>query len=359
MLKKNILLIIIITTLILACDNDKEIVIPDYPYPLAEENNIDSYKLADAYKSIETIEKIRSLVVARNGVIVSEEYYNGTGSQPDSVLDVRSVTKSISSTLIGIAIDKNFIKNADQTLEELIGTVEGFDSEFNKITLHNLLTMTAGFEWHEIAEPSEFPDFISSKDQLDYIFSKSLTSTPGSVFDYSDGAAHLVSVVLEEATGLSSYKFAKQYLFEPLGISGFRLWYEDNRGYNYGGVGLCIGPHDMIKIGELYLKKGLYENNRIVSEEWITNSTSSKISTNNTLPYFPDYGYYWWLGEYEGKKYHCAIGYGGQFIFVVPVYDLVITATCDFRSTSTEAASNNWTTIITAIMTEILPAVRD
>jgi len=153
---------------------------------------------------------------------------------------------------------------------------------------------------------------------------------------------------------MTASEFARIYLFEPMGI-GYRFWYEDNQGYNYGGAGLCIGPEDMIKIGNLFLQKGLYNGERIVSESWINQASTNYISTNNVVPYLTDYGYYWWLGSEKGFDFYMAMGYGGQFICVVPELNLVVVATCDFRGIGSQAGQN-WNTIIDIIMNNVLDA---
>ncbi len=322
-----------------------------------ENNEIDLVLMSEAFKDLYGLPGMRSIVVAREQTIVAEEYYNSSNSEASNQFDPRSVTKSIMATLIGIAIDKGIIKNVNQTLGEFIGGFVELDSMRSNITIHQLLTMSSGFDWKEIDDetnPSMFYEFVYSPDQLLYILELPFVYTPGTTFDYNSGGSHLLSVILSEASGLSTSEFARIHLLEPLEI-GERFWYEDNRGYNYGAAGLCIGPYDMIKIGNMYLRKGVYNGTRIVSEEWIEEVTTNHISTNNTLPFFPDYGYQWWIGSKDGHSYYCAVGYGGQFIMVVPDLELAVTATCDFRTT-TEIASSNWNTIITTIVNKVIPA---
>ena len=348
----NIFYPIILTGLVLvSCTSDNAVNNIDNP-------EYDDKKIDEAFQLISQVQGIRSLVVSFNSEIIREEYFNNTGPGPDSILDVRSVTKSITSTLIGIALDKGYLKSLNQTLDEFIAPlVDTLSTKMGAITIRQLLTMTAGFEWHEINEESEFPQFVYAPDQLEYVLNKPFIHTPGTVFNYSDGAAHLTSVVLTEATGMSASEFANVNLFEPLGI-GERFWYEDNRGYNYGGVGLCIGPHDMIKIGQLIMQKGEYNGKKIVSENWIDKATSVHITTNNALPYLPNYGYYWWKGNQYGHDFSMAVGYGGQFIIIVHDLSLVASATCEFRGLS-DISGRNWNSIINIIMNNVMPAFID
>lgn len=324
---------------------------------VVEEKKYDESIIEQAYQKIQVIPGIRSLVVSHESEIIREGYYNNTTSGPDSIIDVRSVTKSIMSTLIGIAIDKGYIDNVDQTLSEYIDTlVPNLDEQKGNITIHQLLTMTTGLEWFEIAEPSEFGDFIYATNQLSYAIEKPIINEPGLVFDYSDGVAHLTSVVLTQATGMTTNEFAHRFLFEPLGIDT-RFWYEDNQGYFYGGAGLCIGPHDMVKIGNLFLQKGKYDGKQILSEDWIEKSTTNYITTNNVVPYLTNYGYYWWIGNVKNFDFYTAMGYGGQFIFVIPDLELVIVTTCNFTGIGgSQQASQNWNSIIDIIVNYVVDA---
>ncbi len=347
---------LVFTILISGCSDDP-LNITDPQFPLAEEHNIDGDQLNRAYANARIIAALQGIAVARHSVIIAEEYYSAAGPGPDSTLDVRSVTKSFTSTLIGIAIDKGYIQSVDQKLNEFLGTeVDQANPELGQVTLRHLLTMTCGHAWQEIDEPSEFPNFASARDQLIYIFRKPIINTPGTVFDYSDGAAHLVSAVLTSVTDMSAEEFADIYLFEPLGIKG-RYWIDDNRGISYGGVGLCVGIHDMIKFGYLFLDNGMYEGKRIVSAEWINEATSLSFITGDLLPYLTEYGFFWWRGKAYNHEFICAMGYGGQYILVCRELNLVIATRCNWRGMSSEEAGQNWWAVLDIMINQILPAV--
>jgi CubicO group peptidase (beta-lactamase class C family) len=311
--------------------------------------------LSRAFETARRIEGMRSLLVSQEGRLVAEEYFNGIG--PQRLHDVRSVTKSVTSALVGIAIDQGFIESTDQTLDEfLVGPVlETLDEEWAGVTLESLLTMTGGHEWSELGGSSEFPVWISSPDQINYILSKPVVSPPGTRFDYSDGGAHLVSVILSVATGMSALDFAQRHLFEPLGVDGTQ-WPVDNRGYNIGGAGLQISPRGMLAFGNLYLNGGTSGGRRIVPSEWVTTSTRTHVSTGNALPYGPGYGYFWWRGSASGTEIYYATGYGGQFILLVPESRLVVVATCEWRYPISQANSH-WSAIMNVMVDEILPVM--
>ena len=150
--------------------------------------------------------------------------------------------------------------------------------------------------------------------------------------------------------------FAKENLFDPLGITKFD-WTTDDRGYPIGAAYLRIKPSDMVKFGNLILNRGKFQGNQIVPEKWIDTMTTTKISTNNDVLYGPEYGYQIWLGNASGHRYYMAMGWGGQFIFIVPDQDLVVTATCWTSDITYQQAGEHWTRLIKIIVEKIFPAV--
>lgn len=355
---KNLLIAILAVSLIFltAC---KDSLKDKSPYPEAEEQGIDGEQLALAFANAKNLIDLQGMAVARNGFIVAEEYYNEAGPLPDPDLHVMSVTKSISSTLIGIAIEEGYIESMNQTLSDFLGEeVDSINPELGEVSIHQLMTMTNGHDWHELGGDSEFGDFARASDQLNYILAKPIVDPPGTVFNYSDGSAHLVSVLLSKATGMNASAFADKYLFGPMGL-GNRLWYTDNREISYGGVGLCIGIHDMINIGYLYLNDGSWQGKQLVPSDWIHTVTGFKISTGNVIPFLTDYGYFWWLGSAHGHDFICANGYGGQFIFIVKELNLVICSRSNYRGLSSAQAGNNWYNILDIIINQVLIAVGD
>lgn len=311
-------------------------------------------QLNSAFDSARNLGRIRFLTVSCQDTFNKTEFFlAGAETQAH---DVMSVTKSVTSLLIGIAIDKGFISSVDVPIDEYIRPlVDDLDSSKGKITLRQLLTMSCGLEWSEIPGPSEFVEWYYSPDQLLYIINKPFVSIPGESFNYSDGAAHLVSVILTQATGMTANEFAQHYLFNTLGI-GLRKWTTDNRGFNYGGVRLFLLPEDMLKIGKLVLNKGIWENDPVVSEEWINESTGFQISTNNVIPYGSSYGYYWWGASVNNYDFFYANGHGGQFIVIVPAYNLIVAAATNWSGLTDQQAGNLWYTVISIIVNEVLPS---
>jgi hypothetical protein len=220
--------------------------------------------------------------------------------------------------------------------------------------------MSSGLEWYEwgnyAGSNNEYNNWWNSSDQITYLLNRNFTYTPGSHFNYNSAGSHLLSIIVSQSSGMTTEDFAKQFLFEPLGIS-FSNWRKDKRGYNNGAAGLFLTPYDMQKIGSLLLSKGLYKNKRVVSAKWIDEMIKHHISTRDANSFANGYGYQTWLWKDDVNSYFDAMGYGGQFILVVPAKKLVITAACDLPSSSS-TADYNWYTIINTIVNSIVPAFR-
>ncbi len=327
------------------------------PYPEADAQDVDGWALANATTQLSRVDGMRGLLVARHGVLILEEYFNATG--PDSTMDVRSVTKSFTSALIGIAIARGFIDGTDDTLGQFLvpGVVGFLDPAKSAISIHHLLTMSAGFQWRQGRLGRDFTDWHLSDDHVQFVLDKPMVTVPGTTFAYSDGVAHLLSVILTEATGRKADEFAAEYLFAPLGITE-RTWLRGNRGYNFGGVRLQLSLRHMWKFGELYLNRGRIGGTRVVSETWVQRSTQAYLSTDGYSPFGPEYGYLWWIGEGAPYEFYFANGYGGQFIVVVPATRMVIVTQCQPSGFTRDEAEMHWYTILSTVVEHVIPAAR-
>jgi CubicO group peptidase (beta-lactamase class C family) len=216
--------------------------------------------------------------------------------------------------------------------------------------------MSSGLDWKELGNVvSEYNIWVSSPNQVKYMLDKPLVTVPGQVFHYNTGAIHFLSVIIGLAGNMKTNSFAQKYLFDSLEI-GPKNWLLDKQGYNNGGAGLYLTPADMIKIGNLILNKGEYKGKKVVSSEWINQSTKTQISTNNILPYLTGYGYGLWTGNEQGRDFTSAMGWGGQYIVVFPSLNLVISATCNWQGISEQTAGIQWTQTIDLIMKSVFPA---
>lgn len=290
------------------------------------QNTVSTYYpdwLKPAYQEAENLSNLRSLLISQDNVLIGEAYFQKYAG--DSLDHVRSVTKSVMSTLIGIAIDKGFIGSVDDSIAKYLGkAADGRDH----ISIRHLLAMTSGLEWDEGLGLNDNDEMNQSNDPLRYVLKKQLVAPPDSVWNYSTGSIHVLSVILTKATGMSTLDFANKYLFHPLSIQ--KVGWTKLGGYHNGGSRLQLRPVDMIKIGELYLNGGLYHGKRILSEAYIQEATGRHqpkgAFSNENEGY--GYGYGWWVKKpVKGFYGHMAMGYAGQVIIVLPEHKLVIAAT--------------------------------
>jgi CubicO group peptidase (beta-lactamase class C family) len=274
-----------------------------------------------------TKDKINSCLVHYQGDIVYEFYRNN--KMKDKLHKVNSVTKSLLSILIGIAIDKGYIKGINQSIGDFFSNLDGAKAE---IKIGHLLTMTPGYDWPEFGSWGGRPmPMINSKDWVKFVLERKMVDTPGENMYYNSGASHLLSAILQKATGQPGTQFADHYLFHPLGITEYD-WYFDSKGIVIGGFGLSLKAEDMLKIGRLMLEKGRWGGRSIISESWIKESTVGRYLIYRQFGY---YGYHWWVldsgeGDKEtGPQIFFAMGYGGQYIIVAPTHQLIVVFTSD------------------------------
>lgn len=282
------------------------------------------------------------MVIRKDGETVYENYYNGFTA--DNRIHVFSVTKSILSILIGIALDKGYIESVDQKVLEFFPeyTVKRGEKTIQNITLKHLLTMTAPYKY----KFNPYTKYFTSMDWVKFSLDKLGGRGTIGKFRYAPIVGpDILSGILVKATGQSVFDFAKENLFGPLGITVERtitfqskeeqmafydatdlsVWVASPTGVNAAGWGLTLSPVDMAKIGQLLLNGGMWDGKRIVSEKWIEESTSehSRWEQQN-LPY----GYLWWIGEDKG---YAAMGDGGNMIYVSPGKKMVVSITSIFQ----------------------------
>lgn len=268
------------------------------------------------------IPQLRSLLVVRKGHLVVERYYGG--ASPDDVADVRSVTKSVVSTLSGLALARGHLTSLDQPIGEILDPdVADLDEVERRITVRHLLTMSGGWEWVE-AGAVGYNEWITSADPIGFLLAKPHVAEPGATFTYSSAAVHLLGVVLEEAVGTSLPAFAAKELFEPMGVGG-AVW-EPLDGRVNGGSGIDLRPRDLARLGQLFLQDGWSGSSQVLPPGWVEEATAARYSWRSDVgPTEASYGYLWWTDE-ENHAFF-AWGYGGQFIYVAPRRDLVVVAT--------------------------------
>ena len=303
-------------------------------------------ELNDILEDAERINNIYGVSISYEGEIVSEKYFGIMDAESDN--NVYSVTKSVISLLVGKAIEEGYIDSLDQSISDFID-LDAYDTvdDLSVITIKHLLTMSAGLVWDSDNLSGEMINLRSNSDPLNLILGRELGFTPGTRFNYSDGSAHLISVILKEATGKTALEYGIEHLFAPLGIDDPQ-WNTDRLGNNIGGCDLFLSNTDMDIIGNLILNGGIHNSVRIIEEDWIETST-----VDQTISY-PNYGYYWWLGSELGNSYISARGWGGQQIFVIPDLNIVITTSANGWVSDTSAHSQ-FDQLEDLVVNEIIP----
>ena len=270
----------------------------------------------------DTFPTLLSVLLVRHGSLVFEHYYQGCNAE-DSV-NVKSVTKSIISALVGIALREQYLTSLDQQVVEFFPQDFPVDGDLYKraITLKHLLTLRSGLSWMERSEES-LPALFASPNWVQHGLSLPLLHAPGEVFAYSTLDAHLLSAVLARATGMSTLAFANRSLFGPLGCNATR-WASDPQGYQVGGSELYLTPRAMAKVGYLYLRQGRWAGQQLIPHKYLEASTRTQVVPGGV----PDtYGYLWWVSTVGPYASFYALGYGGQTIYVIPDLDVILVTT--------------------------------
>ena len=341
---------------------------PLLPFPTSEADLTVDQELAAALDREFTSEDyagLLSVIVLADGRTAYERYFDSVATDHHHVW---SVTKSIVSTLVGIAIGEGKVPGVDATLAQLLPDhAEDMRPVVAGITLEQLLTMTAGL-------PGDLP---GSDDAVASILEQR-PFDPGSEFSYANNSVHLVAAILVRATRMPLLAYARDVLFDPLGIptrpavqptftdwsdltdlSGFG-WYVDAQGINLGALGISLRAQDMAKIGLLYLDHGVWQGEQVVPAEWVTRATTEHVPLEVGVEGFAPagevgYGYLWWTSRVDGDAAYSANGSFGQRIFVVPDRDLVVVTQADFTYTTSDFAPGD-TAVNDALKSLIAPA---
>jgi CubicO group peptidase (beta-lactamase class C family) len=299
--------------------------------------------------------EVHSLIIAEDDSIIFEKYFNGYTRDRKHAL--YSVTKSFTSALIGICLEKGYINNIDMKVldffPEYKSSIANDDSLKEKITIRDLLTMTSGFKWDEWTtsfndQNNDVVKLSQSSNWVKSVLDLPMSYAPGTTVTYNSGVSHVLSGIITKVTGQPARDFARDNLFSYLEIND---WNWENRpdGISIGGWGLSLRPIDMIRFGQLYLKKGLWNNVQVVPANWIEASTipHNRITANC------DYGYQWWryrfnMGSENTAGIFFASGRGNQFIWVIPDHNAVVVCTA-WNDGQTSMESILWDYILRAL----------
>ncbi len=286
-----------------------------------EQRGMDSTQLAKMVDYLTNQRKytIHSLLIIRNGTIVADVYFYPF--KQGEKHDLASVTKSITSTLVGVAIQQGYIASVRLPVLSFFPgrMIANLDANKNAMTIEDLLTMRAGFECARSSPTPELTltQMTQSQNYVQFALDLPMADAPGKQFVYCSPGPHLLQAVIQAATGQPTLDFATKSLFTPLGISDF-IWPLDPQGIVHGWGDMRMTPYDMAKIGLLYLRQGQWENQQLLPTDWVSAATSLGQGADSRT-----YGYLWWLSS----RSYSAIGRGGQYIIVVPDKNLIVVMT--------------------------------
>jgi CubicO group peptidase (beta-lactamase class C family) len=280
--------------------------------------------LSSAAKSAAELDQLHSLLVSWRGELVLEHYAPGVSAR--LLANIKSASKSIISTLVGIAIARGLLKGVDEPIATYLPQLARAPTAKRRITLEDLLTMRSGLE--STSGPNYGP-WVRSRNWVQYALERPLVSEPGTTMEYSTGTSHVLSAILTRISKKSTWQFAQETLARPLGISLPR-WIRDPQGIYFGGNEMLMTPRQMVAFGELYLNRGRAKGRQVVPADWVDESCRPR--TRSVWDPTREYGYGWWIQDIGGYRACFAWGYGGQYIFTFRDLDLVVVVTSSTAS---------------------------
>jgi len=277
------------------------------------------------------LSNVDSIVVVRHGVLVYERYFDHP-NHPSFDATIKhvgnSMTKSVVSLLVGIAMDRGLIKDLDAGIFSYFPEYANLRTpEKDRITLRNLLTMSAGLSL-SVSHPMLHHD----RDPYRHALEQNLARDPGISFEYNGAETELIGAVLQKVSGKTVDTLARENIFAPLGINDIDWSARLGNGVPASSSGLSLRPRDWAKIGQLVLNRGAWEGKQIVPAAWIAQSTTELIKARKRL----SYGFQWWLGQslIEGRvvEWTAAMGFNAQKIVIIPEFDMVVVFNASLES---------------------------
>ncbi|AVR96246.1 serine hydrolase domain-containing protein [Pseudoduganella armeniaca] len=283
-----------------------------------------------------------SLLVERHGVQVAEAYRAGRDRSiyslfartvdfgPQVSHDMRSISKSVTSLLWGIAAGQGLMPSVDTPVTAVLPELaDPARPELNSITIEHLLNMSSGLAWNEPGVYNRFNDEFGlywRGAPAGHVLGKPVVTAPGTRFNYNGGGTAILAQILEQRTGMALPDYAQRYLFGPLGITAWS-WQRDLRGRALAFAGLRLRPRDLQKLGRLMLQQGRWEERQVVPAAWVAASLQPRLATGDGL----QYGYQWWMGSTQAlglpQRWVAGFGNGGQRLFIVPGLDMTVVVT--------------------------------
>jgi CubicO group peptidase (beta-lactamase class C family) len=301
----------------------------DWPVSTPEERGLDAMLVAELYHDAAELERLFGMLVVKDGHLIAEGYFNeGSVGQKARL---QSATKSVTSALVGIALDQGCLSSVDQKMIDFFPEVAGqiTDPRKKQITVRQMLQMRAGYPWEE-SDPALWDGLLSGR-YVPLLEGFPLISDPGTAFHYSNLTSNWLGIIVDRSCGANLRAYAQEHLFSPIGAEAGE-WGTDWDGHNNGCGDLHLTARDMAKFGLLYLNDGEYEGEQIIPSDWVHDSlqTYSEHAWDN-IGRFRDigYGYHWWSAGAGKHRVNFAWGHGGQLIVLVEELDMVVVVTAD------------------------------
>ncbi|MFQ6045735.1 MAG: serine hydrolase domain-containing protein [Gemmatimonadales bacterium] len=310
----------------------------------------DQLALLRAVTRAQELDPLNSLLVSHRDTMVVERYFRGM--RADRAVNVKSVSKTLLSPLVGIAIRDSLLTGPDQPLYELLpGYIDAErDTVRRRITLHHLLSMTMGLEGTSF---DNYGSWVTSRDWVRYALNQPVICEPGGCREYSTGNTHILSAILTRAAGTDLITWGRRVLYDDLGIE-LRPWDRDPQGYYLGGNNMRLTPRELVAFGRLFLDSGRVGVRQLVPWEWIERSWAV---VNRSRWSGSGYGYLWWTRRINGETVRYGWGYGGQFLFLVPRLDLVVVVTSSLTNRPRRVRHNP--RVYDLLGCYVIPAFRD
>lgn len=281
---------------------------------------VDKLSVPQATRAAADLDRLHSVLVAVDGDIVYAQVFAG----PDLAepVNIKSLSKTVHSIVVGAAIDRGVINSTDQSITELVDVPKEASPRVAEVTVGNLLSMQAGLG--RTSGPN-YGEWVTSDNWVDYALSRPFVAEPGGDMLYSTGSYHILAAALTKTTGRSLLALTRDWLGQPLDIR-IPPWQRDPQGIYFGGNNMRLSPLALLQIGELYRNRGLHNGERVISEAWIDQA----LEPRGTSRYTSDrYGYGWFMTELAGYDTYYGRGYGGQMLYVIPALKMTAVMTAD------------------------------
>lgn len=296
-----------------------------WQFDAPENRGMDPAALPALHADLDSINVLACAIVKGDAIV--DTYYKEGYDETSNFL-LHSCSKSITSALVGIAIAQGYIDGVDVPITTYFPQLSEADPRWQQVTIWHLLTHTSGVS----SSDDVWEAWRASDNWVDFVLSRPIVAQPGTQFSYTTGGTHLLSAILQQATGKTAYQYGKEVLFDPLGMDSVQCG-TDPQGISDGGNGFSMNLYDMAKFGRLFLHGGVWEGEQILPAQWVTDSTTVQFDRSTGSA---DYGYQWWVRTFGSRQYpaYFAQGHGGQYIFVVPDLELIVAIASDYTGSS-------------------------